>query len=268
MRILLTNDDGIDAPGLISLYKAVQDMGDIIVVAPATVQSASSHAVTFHKPLRVDKREYPDFTGYAVHGRPADCVKLAIEELVKDPIDLVISGMNYGANIGINVIYSGTVAAAREAAFLGIPAIAASLHVGTDFDIDINDLNWTKATNHARTAIDAVMAGPINPHTVVNLNVPRLADDEEPQGMKVVPISRTHMVNSYDVQVTEEGHTTYKISTGMDFAQIEANTDVEALFNQYITLTPLHYDLTHEGQLKEWQKHIQVASKPPSSGVG
>jgi len=114
MRILLTNDDGIDAPGLRALYLATKDMGDVQVIAPTTVQSAMSHSVTFHRPIRVHKHDDGVVRGLSVEGRPADCVKLGIAHLFGGPIDLVLSGMNSGANVGINVIYSGTVAAAAR----------------------------------------------------------------------------------------------------------------------------------------------------------
>ena len=134
MRILLTNDDGITAPGIAALYDALQGLGEIRVVAPADMQSASSHGITFHHPLMVSEvQANPRMRGVAVEGRPADCVKLAARCLWQEWYgvgarpDLVVSGMNAGANVGINVIYSGTVGAAVEGAFLGIPSIVWSV---------------------------------------------------------------------------------------------------------------------------------------------
>lgn len=205
MRILLTNDDGIRAPGIVALYDALMDtipgregtlggpitiagtpVETIYTVAPATVQSATSHGVTFHEPLMVEPaRIRGRMNGAAVDGRPADCVKLALSEIWPGQFgkgadgkpsrpDLVISGMNAGANCGINVIYSGTVAAAIEAAFLGIPSIAVSLHLGrasTRFDI---------GAIHARRAIETLLAkGLPRPHEVLNVNVPRCEDPIE-----------------------------------------------------------------------------------------
>ena len=194
MRVLLTNDDGIDAPGLRALHaallggergvdtidpvpglKPISDTPEpVFTVAPLTVQSATSHGVTFHTPLMARPADLSGHPGVAVDGRPADCVKVAVAELWPQRYgagsrpDLVVSGMNAGANVGINVIYSGTVAAAIEAAFLGVPAIAVSLHLGRGrplFDL---------AARHARRAIDRVVAsGLLGPHTVVNINVPR-----------------------------------------------------------------------------------------------
>src|SRR5262249_20143736 len=130
MRILLTNDDGITAPGLVAIYRELVNLGEVHVVAPESVQSASGHGITLKSPLLTSQVNVDDvFTGIAVDGRPADCVKLAINQILPAAPDLVISGINSGANVGINVIYSGTVAAAIEAAFLGVPSIAFSLYL-------------------------------------------------------------------------------------------------------------------------------------------
>src|SRR4051794_3453977 len=129
MLIMLTNDDGIQAPGIVAMYRELTRLGEVHVVAPETVQSAAGHGITIATPMLTSTVTVEDaFTGPAVDGRPADCVKLAIAKLLPRAPDLVVSGLNTGANVGINVIYSGTVAAAIEAAFLGLPAIAASLH--------------------------------------------------------------------------------------------------------------------------------------------
>ena len=194
MRILLTNDDGIHAPGLAALHRVIRHLGDVHVVAPASVQSATSHAITFHRPMATTHEvvaapvkagvEEHNFKGIAVDGRPADCVKLAVAELVPQPIDLVISGMNAGANVGINVIYSGTVAAAREAAFLGIPAIAVSLHLSAESDNDFDT-----AAAQVKPIIESIVANPLDPHTLLTINLPRTLPGEPPLGVRVVPIS-------------------------------------------------------------------------------
>ena len=263
MRILLTNDDGFIAPGLIALYDAVKDFGEVHIAAPATVQSATSHAVTFHRPVKVEKKNNEHFEGYAVHGRPADCVKIAVEALHEKPFDLVISGVNAGANVGINVIYSGTVAAAREAAFMGIPAISISLHV--KHLSQTKNLPWQEASKHAKAAIESVMNGPIKPHTVMNVNLPILEDGESPIGIKAAPICHAPMRTRYDVAVDQQGHNTYEVCSGMVFKHIEPESDVDLLKKKYITITPLHYQLTHESQLHSWEEHIKSNI---SSGVG
>ena len=128
MKVLLTNDDGIFAPGLTAIYKELVNIGDVTVVAPAQGWSGTGHSVTFHQPLVCNKIDINgQFSGFSVQGSPADCVKLAVMQLCEKPVELLVAGINNGANIGINTYYSGTVAAAMEGAFLNIPAIAMSL---------------------------------------------------------------------------------------------------------------------------------------------
>src|ERR1051325_7199892 len=137
MLILLTNGDGIQAPGIVAMYRELVALGEVQVVAPETVQSATGHGITISTPLLTNRVTVQDvFTGTAVDGRPADCVKLAIDQILPRRPDLVVSGMNSGVNVGINVIYSGTVAAAIEAAFLGLPSIAVSLHLNGEREPD------------------------------------------------------------------------------------------------------------------------------------
>src|SRR5215213_6626639 len=168
MLILLTNDDGINAPGLVAMYRELVRLGEVHVVAPETVQSATGHGITITTPLLTQKVTVDNgFKGIAVDGRPADCVKLAVAQLLPRAPDLVVSGMNAGANVGINVLYSGTVAAALEAAFLGVPAIAVSLHIGRGRPL------YDVAAAHARRAIEAVIAqGLPKPHECLSINIP------------------------------------------------------------------------------------------------
>src|SRR5258706_9554409 len=160
--ILLTNDDGITAPGLVAMYRHLTDMGEVHVVAPETVQSATGHGITLSQALLTSKVEVENaFTGTAVAGSPADCVKLAISQILPRTPDLVISGINSGANVGINVIYSGTVAAAIEAAFLGLPAIALSLYLKNDVPTD-----YARAAVLSRDLIRQIVANGLVPGQV------------------------------------------------------------------------------------------------------
>ena len=176
MRILLTNDDGIEAPGILALWDALQGLGEVFTIAPATVQSAAGHGVTFDQPLMVEEVLIGGrMSGCAVDGRPADCTKLALQALWPERFgagtrpDLTISGMNSGANVGINILYSGTVAAAVESAFLGVPAIAVSLHQGSR-----RDAHQAGAAALARRIIDRLLEHPLDPHSVLNVNIPRV----------------------------------------------------------------------------------------------
>ena len=253
MRILLTNDDGIDAPGLAALHRAIASLGEVHVIAPAEVQSATSHALTLHRPVAVEEKGL----GYAVHGRPADCVKLGIHALVDRPIDLVISGMNSGANVGINVLYSGTVGAAREANFNGLPGIAVSLHIG-DWDHE----HWDRAAAHARRAIDAVLAAPrpLDAQTLININVPVLDGGVEPRGIKVAAASLSAMVVDYRQDTDPQGRRTYQVCNSMSFADRGGDTDVRALFERYVTVTPLHFDTTCAQRTAAWARDLSLSS--------
>ena len=245
MKILLTNDDGIEAEGLHATYDAIKDLGEIHVVAPSKVQSATSHAITLHRPMSVTRYTCDRFEGHAVDGRPADCVKLAITHLV-GPVDLVISGMNHGANVGVNVHYSGTVGAAREAAFQGVPAIALSLHLG-----DRTQNHWPRAAAHARHAIDAVLGVGIDPGVLVNINVPILDDAAEPAGIKPVPLNGSPMNDRFDLVEDGSGTVHYRAKDLMSFSDRGEGTDVDTLYARYITVTPLHFEQTDAQELEK-----------------
>src|SRR5690349_11196947 len=168
MLILLTNDDGIRHPGLVAMYRELTRLGEVHVVAPETVQSATGHGVTLNTPLLTDRVTVEDtFTGVAVDGRPADCVKLAVSQILPRQPDLVISGINSGANVGINVIYSGTIAAAIEAAFLGLPSIALSLYLRNDIPAD-----YPRAAVFGRQAVERILQAGLKPGQVATVNVP------------------------------------------------------------------------------------------------
>src|SRR5580704_8784117 len=182
MLILLTNDDGILAPGLLAMYRELTKLGDVRVVAPDTVQSATGHGITVATPILTNEVKVgDDFTGTSVGGRPADCVKLAVAKILPRQPDLVISGINSGANVGINVIYSGTVAAAIEAAFLGLPAIAVSLWLRNDRPID-----YARTAGFALDTIRKILDMGLTKGQVASVNIPALNPDENPTGMRVV----------------------------------------------------------------------------------
>ena len=264
MRILLTNDDGIHAPGIEALFDALSAspaLGEIVPIAPATVQSASSHGITFHDPLMCDEVVVNDrMTGIAVEGRPADCVKVALraiwqERFGKDSLpDLTVSGMNMGANVGINVIYSGTVAAAVESAFLGVPAIAVSLHLGPT----PQKVRYRRAAWIARQAIDCVLQHPLDRHSVININVPRTESDDAPMPpMRVVQMNTAPGIDAYERRVSPSGQVYYWITgTGMEFAHTAPHSDVESLLERCVTVTPLTYDLTDYPRLQSWRERL------------
>lgn len=260
MRILLTNDDGIHAPGIETMHAALDGLGEIMAVAPLTVQSATSHGITFHEPLMTEEVAVNDsMRGFAVDGRPADCVKLALRTLWPQRYgdgsrpDLVVSGINSGANVGINVIYSGTVAAAIEAAFLGVPAIAVSLHIG-----DPARTRYGRAGTIARAIIDQVLEHPIDPHSVININIPRTESDDRPMpAIRVVDMNKAAGTSQYERRESPDGRDYYwAFGSGLDFERTAGGSDVEALLLGDVTVTPLDYDLTDHARMSTWRERI------------
>src|SRR5438128_887566 len=204
MRILLTNDDGIYAPGLRALRTELLKLGSVTVVAPATEQSAAGHSVTLLTPLLVNEVFEDDgkaFVGWAVEGRPADCVKLALLELLPEPPDVIVSGMNAGSNAGINVLYSGTVAAAIEGAFYRQTSIAVSLEYTKPKPLD-----YPRAASYARRVIEQILAKQPPKGALYNINIPSL-EKGPVQGVRVVPQNVSPYVEKFDRRVDPRGRT-------------------------------------------------------------
>lgn len=237
----------------------------VLVCAPLTVQSATSHGITFDQPLMTSEFVVDDaMPVLAVDGRPADCVKLALSNLWPERFgagsrpDLVISGMNAGANVGINVIYSGTVAAALEAAFLGVPSIAVSLHLGSGkarFDV---------AAKHARRAIDQILKScgdqgqPFESHTCLNVGVPLTEEDGPTPEIRVCPMNKHGHEDVYEQRVSPGGDVYYWSSgDGLGFRGFDEGADVDLMRKRCITVTPLEYDLTNRSQLELWRGRVE-----------
>lgn len=246
MRILLTNDDGIYAPGLKALRKELQKIGDVTVAAPATEQSAAGHSVTLYAPLLITDVYDDDesFFGWAVEGRPADCVKLALLELLAEPPDLIVSGLNAGSNAGINVQYSGTVAAATEGAFFGHTAIACSL----EYDEKIYD--FPTGARYAREVVEQIIAKKPQPGSLFNVNVPIL-EHGPIKGVIVLPQNSTPYIEKYTRRKNPRGRTYFWTSPEFDCPNPSPDTDVTALAEQFITVTPLTFDRTDRAKLQE-----------------
>jgi 5'-nucleotidase len=250
MLILLTNDDGIRAPGILALWRELCALGEVHVIAPETVQSATGHGITVATPLLTSPVKIEDgFAGIAVDGRPADCVKLAVYNLLPRKPDLVVSGLNDGANVGIAVIYSGTVAAAIEAAFLGCPSIAVSLHLRGEVPLD-----YPRAAKLARQTIEKVLAAGLQAGQVASINIPALQPDEEPAGVRVARQCVRSWVDTYDEKESPRGQKYYWNSTVFTLVPTEDDTDVAGIRDKFITVTPLQFDLTQYSQLKKWEK--------------
>lgn len=245
MRILLTNDDGVFAPGLAALHAAVRDLGEVCVFAPRQPQSAAGHSITLTGPLSVEHVHLgpdQDFTGRGVGGSPADCVRLAIREILDEPVDLVLSGINAGANIGVNVFYSGTVAAAAEGAILGKPAVAFSTA------IDGGDLDFPHIGRICRWVLDRLLADGLEPGRLVNVNVP-LLEEGVPRGIRVGPQAIVEVEDTYLRQDDEAGCQVYRLSEEYGFAPGPKESDVELLAEGYVVVTPLRVDMTDHARL-------------------
>ncbi len=241
MQILLTNDDGIFAPGLAAIYKELVKIGDVTVVAPADSRSGTSHSVTLKKPLVCNKVDINgQFTGFSVQGSPADCVKLAVMQLHEGPIDLLVAGINNGANAGINVYYSGTVAAAMEAAFLKIPAVAMSL-------ASEEQMNFEKAARYCVKILKKLM--PLKSGEVININIPQLSKGE-PKGIRVVPQSTEGFHEHYIRQKNEQGQTTFQLAGGLHRAE-QTPTDTTSLAEGFMTITALAPDMTNHEKTRQ-----------------
>jgi 5'-nucleotidase len=249
MRILLTNDDGVYAPGLRSLRAELLKLGEVTVVAPATEQSAVGHSITLLTPLLVQEvlDEHNQFMGWAVEGRPADCIKLALVELLPDPPDLVVSGLNAGANAGINVLYSGTVAAAIEGAFFRRVSIAVSLEYTKPKPLD-----FPRAAELARQVIEQIMAHRPEGGSLFNVNIPSL-ERGPVRGIRVLPQNVAPYVETYDRRRDPRGRVYFWSNPGFSCPAPHPDTDVSALEEGYITVTPLQFDLTHAGMLRQMQ---------------
>jgi 5'-nucleotidase len=255
MHILLTNDDGVYAPGLRALQKELLKLGTVTVVAPASEQSAVGHSITLLAPLLaqevLDENQQP--LGWAVEGRPADCVKLALLELLPQPPDLVVSGLNAGSNAGINVLYSGTVAAAIEAAFFKHTSIAVSLEY-----TKVRPLNFPRAAELARQVIEQILRQRPAQGMLFNVNIPSL-EKGPVRGIRVVPQNIAPYVETFDRRVDPRGRTYFWSKPDFCCPDPHPDTDVTALGESYITVTPLQFNLTDRtllARMQDWQWNL------------
>lgn len=257
MHILLVNDDGIYAPGLAAIHRELRGLGEVQVVAPATEQSGVGHAITYLTPLIV--KEVWDGNqrwGWAVEGSPADCVRIAIAELCPSRPDLVVSGINSGLNAGINVLYSGTVAAAIEGAFFGITSVAVSLEFSEHARFDA-------AARIARTVIEQILEQKPGEPQLYNINIPTAALSSEP-AVRVVPMDVTHYGERFERRVDPWGRP-YYWATGEPPPRLgQQETDLTALKQGFVTVTPLDYDMTRSAVLADMQGWQFRLDKPGS----
>ena len=245
--ILVTNDDGVYAPGILALSNAMHNVGEVHVVAPLAEKSAVGHAITVSDPLRVTKADRNgQFFGYAVNGTPADCVKIAVKCILNKKPDLVISGINQGSNTATNVIYSGTVSAAAEGVILGIPSIAVSL---TSFSRQEFDY----AAKVALQVSLQVLKKGLPPRTLLNVNVPAIPEAD----IEDVVATRQGMgryEEVFDKRTDPQNRTYYWMAGKRMILDTDDDIDDVVVMNNKVSVTPIQYDLTHYEFLKELQK--------------
>jgi 5'-nucleotidase len=248
MRILISNDDGIEAEGINQLRVYLQDEHELFVVAPDRDTCAPGHKINLDKPLREKERLYPGYNtlGWAVDGTPADCVKLGLEALLPKPPDLVISGINIGPNLGTDVLYSGTVSAAIEGIINGVPSLAVSLA-----SMDYRDFSFAAmlVKNLLRELGDEILGS-----SLLNINVP----PNKPRGIKVTKLGKRRYVNIFDKRIDPRGRVYFWMGgEPFDLDEQDPDTDAWAIREGYSSITPLHFDLTNHGALNDLKNMLK-----------
>lgn len=236
--ILVSNDDGITAPGIRNLVDAVKHLGEIVIVAPDSPQSAMGHAVTISKPLRLDKTDvYGNILAYQCSGTPADCVKLAVDKVLHRKPDLMVSGINHGSNSSINVLYSGTMSAAMEAAIEGIPAAGFSL---CDFAYDAD---FSLAKKVAARIAENILTNGLAPATLLNVNIPKVIEKDF-MGLKPCRQAVAKWHEEFDERLDPNKRKYYWLTGKFINNDKGEDTDEWALANNYASVVPVQFDLT------------------------
>ncbi len=251
MKILLTNDDGIQAHGLRALYRVLKDAKhDVRVVAPIQEQSAVGHAITFLSPLRVFEFKEDGFEGLGVSGTPADCVKLGLTTLIKGDCDLVLSGINKGANCGVDIVYSGTVSAATEGVLMGVPAMAVSMD-----DFGLRDL--TEQSAFTLSLLKKIPWSDIPEKVLLNLNFPH-CEFKRSKGLRLCLHTRAAYRDWYEERKDPRGRPYYWLDGEIPPGKISPDRDRSLLTQGYVTLTPLHFDFNDLKTLSMLQGTLSV----------
>jgi 5'-nucleotidase len=242
LNILVTNDDGINAPGIAALANALREVGTVTIVAPDRQQSAVGHALTISRPLRATRIARTDgITSFAVDGTPADCVKIAFSALLETKPDLVVSGINHGSNTSINIMYSGTVSAATEAMMLGVPAVAVSID-SLDYATDCSAAALYAAQIAA--SVPALVAGGFPLDTLLNVNVPACKADQI-KGLRLTHQGTSGWEDEYERRLDPMGREYYWLSGEYRVRDTNPNSDEGAVKAGYVSVTPIRYQLTN-----------------------
>lgn len=256
MKILISNDDGINSKGIYELAHAMTEIGEVFVAAPETNQSAVGHAVTMHTPLRSSEVEEfgEKIHAWWVNGTPADCIKLGIENLMKEKPDLIVSGINIGENLGTDVIYSGTVSAAVEGALFGIPAIAFSYQ-------DYHAEDFSNAAKVAKEICAQVLKHGIPKNHILNVNIPKIENISEINGIKVTKLGVKIYRNNFEERKDPKGNVYYWLAGELIEMPEDKDTDVYAVKNKYVSITPIDIDFTNHSlisEIKSWSLSLDI----------
>jgi 5'-nucleotidase len=265
LRILVSNDDGIGAPGIQALALALADCHEVYVVAPDRERSATGHALTLHRPLRAEHYELGDKirAAWAVSGTPSDCIKLALGTLLEAPPDLVVSGINRGPNLGTDVLYSGTVSAALEAVINGVPAVAFSL---TDFV----DAGYEPCAAFARELVAQLPIENLPEQCLLNVNFPFLEAGGAYHGVRVTRLGRRKYRDRFEHRTDLRGRTFYWLAGEAEEQGEHPASDVVAIQEGYVTITPIQYDMTRYTLLdtvREWNVQLQSQATAQQPGA-
>ena len=245
--IVLCNDDGFQADGIRAIYKELVKSSEVVIVAPETEQSAMGHAITLTQPLKVRKVvENGEFVGYAVNGTPADCIKIATTVLFEQPPSIVVSGVNQGGNLGTCAIYSGTVSAATEASIEGIPAIAVSLNSFDNSDFDF-------AAKFGAKLAKIVLKNGLPDGVALNVNIPAVPESEI-KGVSITKQGKSRVIETFDKRVDPRNNTYYWMAGDMRFDEVDDEADCSQVSNNYISITPIKFDLTSYNTINELKK--------------
>ena len=250
-KILITNDDGISSQGIYALWEAMNDIGETFIAAPSSEQSASSHSLTLSSPLRVEILERKNgFKGWSINGTPVDCVKIAIRSLMKKSPDILVSGVNHGANLGNNIMYSGTVSAATEGMIMGVPSIAISL---ASYETD----NYDVVKKYAKNIVTNVLDHGLPQDTLLNVNVP-YCKLKEIRGLKITSQGNQYFIDEYEKRIDPRNSEYYWIKGQMIDEDQSIDYDGKAIQENYVSVTPIHFKLTNELYKKDLKKIISA----------
>jgi 5'-nucleotidase len=249
LKILVTNDDGIYSSGIFSLWNIAKEFGDINVIAPISEKSAVGHGITISKPLYVKQIERNNgFKGLAVSGTPADCVKIGVKSLLASSPDLILSGINIGSNLGNNIIYSGTVAAAIEGATLNIPSIAISID-------SFRPRNFSTSKIVVRKIMNYIKNNTIPARTILNINIPD-CEPNDLKGYKITVQGNQYFNDNFDKRTDPSGRDYYWMTGEIIDNDSELKYDGFAVSNGFASITPIHYMMTNTSFLDELEESI------------